>query len=342
MQSQEFYMQKCLELACKGMGNVSPNPMVGSVIVCDDEIIGQGYHQEYGFPHAESNAIAKVKNKLLLSKSTLYVNLEPCAHFGKTPPCSDLIIEYKIPKVVIGCVDSFSEVSGRGIENLQNAGLEVVVGVMEKECKEINKRFFTYHEKKRPYIILKWAESKDGFIAPLNQSKPFWMTSTESKKLVHKWRAEEDAILVGSITAKKDNPYLTVREEKGKNPIRVVIDKSLNLGKKLNVFNSESETIIFNEIKSYEKPYNKYIKISFKELVENILEELYKLNIHSIIIEGGARTIQSYIDVNLWDEARVFTTEKKLSNGVSAPKYKGKIKVKMKTGIDNLKIINND
>ena len=201
MQTQEFFIQKCLELASKGKGNVSPNPMVGCVIVYNNEIIGEGYHEKYGFSHAEVNAIASVKDKSLLKKSTLYVNLEPCAHFGKTPPCSSHIIEHKIPKVIIGCLDTFPKVSGKGIEKLQNAGLEVVLGVLEKESKELNTRFFTFHEKKRPYIILKWAESKDGFIAPHNQSEPFWMTSSESKKLVHKWRAEEDAILVGRITA---------------------------------------------------------------------------------------------------------------------------------------------
>ena len=236
-------MKKCLELAKKGMGYVSPNPMVGCVIVFNDEIIGEGYHQEYGKDHAEVNAIENVKDKSLLKKSTLYVNLEPCVHFGKTPPCTNLIIESKIPKVVIGCADSYSEVSGKGIKKMQNRGIEIIVGVLGKESRELNKRFFTFHEKKRPYIILKWAESKDGFMAPLNQNKPFWMTSSESKKLVHKWRAEEEAILIGRITAKKDNPSLTVREVAGSNPIRIIIDKNLTLSGDLNLFNSDAKTI---------------------------------------------------------------------------------------------------
>ena len=212
----------------------------------------KAYHEKYGKAHAEVNAINSVKDKSLLKKSTLYVNLEPCAHFGKTPPCTNLIIESEIPKVVIGCIDSYSEVSGKGIEKMQNTGIEVIVGVLEKESRELNKRFFTFHEKKRPYIILKWAESKDGFIAPKNQNKPFWMTSSESKKLVHKWRAEEEAILIGRITAKKDNPSLTVIEVAGSNPIRIIIDKNLTLSGDLNLFNSEAKTIIFNTIKSEE------------------------------------------------------------------------------------------
>ena len=254
-------MKKCLELAKKGIGHVSPNPMVGCVVVFNDQIIGEGYHQEYGTAHAEVNTIASVKAKSLLSKSTLYVNLEPCTHFGKTPPCCNLIIEHKIPKVIIGCVDTFSAVSGKGIEKMENEGIEVVVGILEKKSRELNKRFFTFHEKKRPYIVLKWAESKDGFIAPKNQTAPFWMTSDESKELVHKWRAEEDAILIGRITAQKDNPYLTVREVNGNNPIRIVIDKELHLSSALNLFAGAAKTIIFNAVKTEEIDSNCFIKI---------------------------------------------------------------------------------
>ncbi|MEC7863681.1 MAG: bifunctional diaminohydroxyphosphoribosylaminopyrimidine deaminase/5-amino-6-(5-phosphoribosylamino)uracil reductase RibD [Bacteroidota bacterium] len=336
MQTQEFYMQKCFELAYKGIGNVSPNPMVGSIIVYNNKIIGQGYHQKYGFSHAEVNAIASVKNKGLLNKSTLYVNLEPCAHFGKTPPCANLIIKQKIPKVVIGCIDASSKVSGKGIKNMQEAGIEVVVGVLEKESQQLNKKFFTLHKKKRPYIILKWAESKDGFIAPNNQNESFWMTSYESKKLVHKWRAEEDAILVGRITAEKDNPSLTVREVKGDSPIRIVIDKDLKLSKNLNLFNSESETIIFNNIKSKVKGINTFVKVDFRNLINNIIGELYKQKIQSIIIEGGTRTIQSFIDVKLWDEARIFTTNKKLTKGLKAPIITGKTVEETEVGEDKL------
>ena len=334
-------MKKCLELATKGMGYVSPNPMVGCVVVFNNQIIGEGYHEEYGTAHAEINAIENVKDKSLLKKSTLYVNLEPCVHFGKTPPCTNLIIESEIPKVVIGCRDSYSEVSGKGIEKMQNIGIEVIVGVLEKESRELNKRFFTFHEKKRPYIILKWAESKDGFMAPLNQNKPFWMTSSESKKLVHKWRAEEEAILIGRITAKKDNPSLTVREVAGSNPIRIIIDKNLTLSGDLNLFNSEAKTIIFNVIKSEENDTNQFIKIDFNYLIKNILEELHKQNIQSIKIEGGRITLQSFIDSNIWDEARIFTANKLLSQGFNTPIIEGKIILKKKIGTDTLEIITN-
>ena len=335
-------MTRCLELAQKGIGLVSPNPMVGCVIVYEGQIIGEGFHQEYGEAHAEVNAISSVKDKNLLNKSTLYVNLEPCAHFGKTPPCANLIIENKIPKVVIGCVDSFSEVSGEGIEKMENVDIEVVVGMLEKESRMLNKRFFTFHEKNRPYVILKWAESKDGFIAPKNQTKPFWMTSSKSKKLVHTWRAEEDAILVGRITAEKDNPYLSVREVQGKNPIRIVIDKELKLSSDLNLFDSDVKTIIFNAIKSEETDLNVFIKTDFNNLVVNILENLYKQNIQSLIIEGGAKTLQSFIDEKLWDEARIFTTNKELNDGVKSPNIEGEIVFETVIGGDKLETIKND
>lgn len=339
MQNEEFFMQRCIELASKAMGCASPNPMVGSVIVYNNKIIGEGYHEKYGSHHAEVNAINSVKDKSLLSKSTLYVNLEPCAHFGKTPPCSDLIIQNKIPEVVIGCVDTFSEVSGKGIERMRSIGIDVKVGILENESRELNKRFFTFHEKKRPYIILKWAESKDGFIAPKNQTKPFWITSSESKKLVHEWRAEEDAILVGRITAEKDNPYLTVRKVKGANPTRIVIDKDLKLSAVLNLFNNDAKTIIFNQKKSVENNSNNYIKINFNNLTKNILQELHKQNIHSIIIEGGTKTLQSFIDKKLWDEARIFTTNKTLTEGVKPPTIEGEIISEDETGGDRFKIL---
>jgi len=341
MQNQEFFMNRCLELASKGLENVSPNPMVGSVIVHENKIIGEGYHKEFGKEHAEVNAITSVKDKSLLPKSTLYVNLEPCAHFGKTPPCSNLIIEHKIPKVVIGCVDSFSEVSGKGIIKMEKAGTEVSIGVLEKESRELNKRFFTFHEKKRPYIILKWAKSKDGFIAPKDQTAPFWMTSNDSKKLVHQWRSEEDAILVGRITAEKDNPSLTVREVTGKNPTRIVIDKDLKLSKKLNLFNNDANTIIFNALKTKEINSNYYIKIDFNNLIKSILQESYKQKIQSIIIEGGAKTLQSFIDKKLWDEARIFTANKTLDEGVKSPNIDGEIIIKEAVGGDVLAILFN-
>ena len=339
MQNEEFFMQRCIELASIAMGCASPNPMVGSVIVYNNKIIGEGYHEKYGSHHAEVNAINSVKDKSLLSKSTLYVNLEPCAHFGKTPPCSDLIIQNKIPEIVIGCVDTFSKVSGKGIERMKSVGIDVKVGVLENESRELNKRFFTFHEKKRPYIILKWAESKDGFIAPKNQTKPFWMTSSESKKLVHEWRAEEDAILVGRITAEKDNPSLTVREVEGSNPIRIIIDKDLKLSADFNLFNNDAKTIVFNQLKSEENNSNNYIKINFHNLTKNILQELHKQNIQSIIIEGGTKTLESFIDEELWDEARIFTTNKTLTEGVKPPTIEGEIISEDETGGDRFKIL---
>ncbi len=342
MQNQEFFMQKCLELAQKGVGSVSPNPMVGCVIVYDGKIIGEGFHQKYREAHAEVNAISSVKDKRLLNKSTLYVNLEPCAHFGKNPPCSNLIIEHKMPKVVIGCVDSFSKVAGKGIEKMKNKGIEVIVGILEKESRELNKRFFTFHEKNKPYIILKWAESKDGYIAPKNQTESFWMTSRRSKELVHKWRAEEDAILVGRITAEKDNPSLTARETQGENPIRIVIDKDLKLSSDLNLFDSAAKTIIFNTLKTKEIDNNYFIKINFNYLIKNILQELHKQNIQSVIIEGGATTLQSFIDAKLWDEARIFTANKELNDGVKSPNIEGQMLFETALEGDKLDIIKND
>ncbi len=339
MENHEFYLKKCLDLARKSFPKNTPNPMVGSVIVYQDEIIGKGYHEKYGSHHAEVNAINNVKDKSLLSQSTIYVNLEPCSHFGKTPPCSDLIIKHKISKVVIGCVDTSSKVAGKGIQRMRNAGIEVITGVLNEESRRLNKRFFTVQEKKRPYIILKWAESRDGFIAPLDQKEPLWMTSEESKKLVHKWRSEEDSILIGRITAEKDNPSLTVREVNGKNPTRIVIDKNLKLSEHLNLFNSESDTIIFNEIKSHKKSKKNYIKINFNKLINNILIVLYKQNIQSLIVEGGTKTLQSFIDKNLWDEARVFHTNSELLKGVRSPNIEGEIISSKEIDTDLLEII---
>ena len=319
MKTHEHFIDKCIRLARKGALDVSPNPMVGCVIVNDGEIIGEGYHKEYGKNHAEVNAINSVKDKSVLKNSILYVNLEPCCHHGKTPPCTDLIIKYNIPKVVIGCIDTFSKVSGQGIKKLKDNSVEVIYGVLEKDCIELNKRFFCYYIKKRPYIILKWAKSKDNFIAPINQEKPFWMTCEKSKKLVHSWRAEEDAILVGRKTVVADNPSLTVRMSEGKNPLRIVIDKELKLNEKSNVFDDQAETIVFNNIKSTIVDKTTYLKADFNNLNQDILNQLYNRDILSVIIEGGAITINSFIEKNLYDEIRVFTTDKILKKGVNSP-----------------------
>ncbi len=314
-------MKRCLQLANKGLGSVQTNPLVGSVIVHNNVIIGEGYHQKYGNGHAEVNAIDNVKNKDLLKESTLYVNLEPCAHTGKTPPCSDLIIRYNIPKVVIGCVDSFSEVAGKGIEKMKRAGIDVIMGVMEKESRKINKRFFTFHEQKRPYVILKWAESQDGFIAPIASlhDKQRWITDKSTQVLVHKWRSEEHAILVGYNTVKKDNPSLTVREYDGNNPVRVIIDKELSLPNNKKIFNKDAKTIIFNSIKQGNDEVNYFEKINFNDdVVSQILKKLYSHNIQSVIVEGGAKTLQLFIN-NGADEIRQLKANTHLYSGIAAP-----------------------
>lgn len=308
-------MQVCIDLALKGFPLAFPNPMVGCVIVHNDSIIGQGYHQQFGSHHAEVNAIASVENKELLEQSTLYVSLEPCAHFGKTPPCADLIIKSKIPRVVIGSLDTFSEVNGKGIQRLKEAGIEVLTKVLEKECRAINKRFFTFHEKKRPYVILKWAQTSDGYIAPLNQKEPLWISSPESKILVHQWRSQEQAIMVGRKTAELDNPLLTTREVEGKNPIRIVLDRKLSLNKDLLIFNDDAPTLVVNDKLSSEN----HLKIDFDNLAPSLLEELHSRNIQSIIIEGGAQTLNTFIDAKVWDEARVFTSKKTLGKGIQSP-----------------------
>ena len=322
----EIYMQRCLDLAKLALGTAAPNPMVGSVIVCDGQIIGEGYHQKCGEAHAEVNAINSVKNPDLLEKSTLYVNLEPCAHHGRTPPCSDLIVRKKIPRVVIGCVDSFAKVSGKGIEKLKKGGCDVTVGVLEKESLELNRRFFTFHEQKRPYIILKWAETKDGFIDKKRRSdetvEQNWITNQLSKQLVHKWRTEETAFMIGRKTAKKDNPQLTVREWTGRNPIRIVLDRKLRLLPDLRIFDTNANTLIFNSIKNEQKQNLNYIKVDFNDDVLNsVLTKLYELEIQSLVVEGGEKLLTSFIKADLWDEARVFVGNKYFKEGVKAPDF---------------------
>jgi len=315
-------MQRCLELAVKGLGNVAPNPMVGCVIVCDGEIVAEGYHEQYGSGHAEPNAIKQVSDAIL-KKSTLYVTLEPCSHHGKTPPCADLIINKGVKKVVIGNLDSNPLVSGRGIQKLKEAGIEVEYRVLDKECKELNKRFFTFHEKKRPYIILKWAQTQDGFISriPLPKNKEDnWITGKESKDLVHQWRGEESAILIGYNTALVDNPLLTTRLVEGKNPVRLIIDKNLDLPHNLNIFNNDVKTIVFNSIKSSDDDNIRYVRIDFQNMIQEILNECYVLNISSVIIEGGTKTINEFIQKNTWDEARLFVNPNKVfKQGIASP-----------------------
>jgi len=324
MSNNETYIKRCLDLAVKGLGQVAPNPMVGCVIVCDGEIIGEGYHEQYGQAHAEVNAVNSVKDKSLLKKSTLYVNLEPCSHFGKTPPCADLIIEHKIPYVVIGSIDSNSLVSGKGIEKLAKAGVDVKIGTLEDDCKKLNKRFFTYHEKKRPYIILKWAQTADGFIdVKRNEegtSKPIQISNSDSKKLLHLWRSQEQAIMIGTNTALLDNPQLTVREVEGKNPLRITVDKWLRIPKQFNLFDKTTPTLIFTSVNEPSQTNLEFVQVDFeKAVIPQMLDELYKRNIQSLIVEGGENILNSFIDAGLWDSARVFISEKTLGKGVSAP-----------------------
>jgi diaminohydroxyphosphoribosylaminopyrimidine deaminase/5-amino-6-(5-phosphoribosylamino)uracil reductase len=347
MAIHEIYMQRCLELAALGAASVSPNPMVGAVIVHEDKIIGEGYHQKYGEAHAEVNAVNMViarydNNADLLKQSTIYVSLEPCAHYGKTPPCADLIIKHQIYKVVVGCRDPFAQVDGKGIEKLQAAGIEVLVGVLEKECQWLNRRFFTRVQKQRPYIILKWAQTTDGFFAPADGSQ-HWITGPESRKMVHQWRAEEDAILVGKNTVLADNPQLNVRYAEGKAPKRVVIDRRLELSNTLNVFDQTVETLVFNEIKTDIEGKNKYIALEdFDRFVpQYILFQLYLQDIQSVIIEGGAYTLKTFIDAGLWDEARIFTGASVLENGIEAPVVNGTTIGEHAVGTDSLQIITN-
>ncbi len=348
-----------MQIAKNGLGSTRPNPMVGAVIVYMDSIIGEGFTSGYGGHHAEVNAINSVKDKTLLTKSTLYVTLEPCSHFGKTPPCSDLIIAHKIPNVVIGCVDDNPEVAGNGIAKLKASGCHVIVGVLEEACENHHKRFFTFHNKKRPYIILKWAETANGFMAPIHkdEKKPVWITNNYSRQLVHKWRAEEQAILVGTNTVIEDNPSLTVRDWTGNNPIRVVLDKNLKLGKDDKVFDNEAETIVLSsklearsmknieerqmtEVGRWNNCNLEFIDWNLKNsIAKQIVATLYKRNINSVIIEGGAKMLQTFIDEHLWDEARVFKGLVEFDEGVKVPKLKGRLISETRILDDKLKIL---
>lgn len=315
-------MHHCLQLAKLAAGNVAPNPLVGSVLVYDEKIIGEGYHKKFGEPHAEVNCINSVKepDKNLIEKSTLYVSLEPCSHYGKTPPCADLIIKNKIPKVVIGCKDVYKEVDGKGIKKLQDAGIEVITGVLEKECIELNKRFFTFHQKQRPYIILKWAESTNGKIG--EDSKRVLISNEYTNRLVHKWRSEEAAILVGKQTALKDDPSLTTRLWPGENPIRCVIDNNLSLPVWLKIFDQSTPTIIFNFLKNEEEKNIKRVKLNDGN-ISTLAKSMYEQNIQSVIVEGGALLLQSFISEGFWDEARVIRNEQlTIHNGIAAPELK--------------------
>jgi len=380
-------MHRCLELAKLGAGYVAPNPMVGAVLVHDGKIIGEGYHQQYGGPHAEVNCInsVKEKDKDKILRSVLYVSLEPCSHFGKTPPCTDLIIANQIPGVVIGCRDPFKEVDGKGIEKLSVAGIKVVYGILEKECRQLNKRFLTFHTKHRPYIILKWAETADGKMAPSNSpeggepnAQPslneetslkkeistsgdgvlmaspnrgsrngarLYISNEQTNRLVHKWRSEEGSILVGTNTVLLDDPELTTRNWNGPSPIRLVIDMHLKLPPTLKVFNGKQRTVIFNTVKHEENEKLTYYQVTGDvDLIHQIVNALYQMKIQSVIVEGGARLLQSFIDEGMWDETRIIKNEELIINhGLAAPELSFK-NVNQETKIlnDSIKIYLNE
>lgn len=324
MSLDEMYMRRAIELAQKGLGSVSPNPMVGCVIVHGDTVIGEGYHQQYGGPHAEPNAVAAVKNQDLLTESTVYVTLEPCAHWGKTPPCANLLVEKKVKKVIVGALDTNPLVAGKGIEILRAAGIEVVSGILEQEVRFQNRRFFCFMEKKRPYIILKWAQTADGFIARKNFDSK-WISNSLSRQLVHRWRAEEDGIMVATNTARYDDPQLNVRDWAGRNPTRIVLDKHRALDQKLNLFDQSQATICYTGDYSEKRENLEFVALGEKFDLGAILKDLYGRRIQSIIVEGGAKLLQSFIDQNLWDEARVFRSDTLFGEGIEAPQFSGRI-----------------
>lgn len=315
----EIFMQRAMDLAILGKGQVSPNPLVGCVIVSDGKIIGEGWHKKYGEAHAEVNAVAEVKNKELLKESTVYVTLEPCSHFGKTPPCADLLIQSQVKRVVISNIDSNPLVSGQGIRKMENAGIEVLFGVLMKHGRTLNHRFFTFMEKKRPYIIVKWAETSDGFIAKENFDSK-WISDEYSRKIVHKWRAEEDAVLIGSQTAFHDNPKLNVRDWSGKNPMRIVIDRSLKIPGTHFLLDQSQNTLVYNLVKAQRSLNLEFICLKNDKFIEQLVEDLYKRKMQSVIIEGGSETIGLFIRSGLWDEARVFISPQSFGKGIPSPK----------------------
>jgi diaminohydroxyphosphoribosylaminopyrimidine deaminase/5-amino-6-(5-phosphoribosylamino)uracil reductase len=344
MNQHDKYMHRCLELAVRGLGKVAPNPMVGCVIVGDSGILGEGYHDAFGGAHAEVNAINSVENKAALMNAILYVNLEPCGHQGKTPPCSDAIIASGIKHVVIGCIDPNPEVQGKGIEKLKAAGINVEVGALEKDCAEVNKRFFTYHERKRPFIILKWAQSSDGFIDKkrTKDEAPAKITQDEAQIMVHLWRGQEQAIMVGTHTVIMDNPKLTVRQGGGKSPMRVIVDRELKIPTNSNIFDKASPTIIFTEQTAPSNNGVEYINIPFDaKLLNGMLTELYNRQIQSVIVEGGEKLLKSFIEKDLWDEGKVFYSSKTLGEGVPAPNFPFPSKGEIKIGDDTLILYRN-
>ena len=333
----QLYMRRAIELAANGRGCVSPNPLVGCVIVCDGKIISEGWHKKFGQAHAEVNAINALTDKEVLKRATLYVNLEPCSHTGKTPPCADLIIQHQVKEVVIANEDSNPLVAGRGIKKLKDAGVCVTTGVLHKEGRELNKRFFTFIEKKRPHIILKWAETSDGFLARTNHNSR-WISSEFSRQLVHKWRSEEDAVMVGSGTAWYDNPTLNVREWTGRNPVRIVIDRYLKLGHNQHLFDHSQKTICYNLVQDDVSRNLMLVKLPEENFMTAMIDHLYTQNIQSIIVEGGAHILHAFIENRLWDEARVFVSPQKFIIGIPSPRLPAVLKGDYNLQEDGFKI----
>jgi diaminohydroxyphosphoribosylaminopyrimidine deaminase / 5-amino-6-(5-phosphoribosylamino)uracil reductase len=322
--TDEIYMRRVFQLALMGKGLVSPNPMVGSVIVKDNRIIGEGWHRQYGGPHAEVNAVKSVTDKKQLAESTVYVNLEPCSHFGKTPPCADLLIQHKVGRVVISNIDTNPLVAGGGIRKLREAGIEVITGILAKEGRELNKRFFTFMEKQRPYIILKWAETSDGYVARENYDSK-WISNSYSRQRVHQWRSEEDSILVGPRTAAYDNPSLNVRDWTGRDPVRIVLDRFLKLSDKLHLFDAKQKTLCYNVLKHEEQENLTLLRVDETNFIENVIIDLWKKRVQSVIIEGGATTLSHFIETGMWDEARIFRCKRAFGKGIAAPLLRGRL-----------------
>ena len=335
------FMTRCLALAEKGLGNTYPNPIVGSIIVHENKIIGEGWHQKAGEPHAEVNAINQVRDKTLLSESTLYVNLEPCSHFGKTPPCADLIIQFGIKRVVIGSRDPNPQVAGKGILKLKEAGVEVIEAILKKEAEFLNRRFYTFHQKKRPYIIMKWAQTEDGFISPLTNktNRPFWISNNLSRQKVHQWRSQEASILVGVQTVVTDNPILNTREWPGNNPLRIILDPSDRIPEDATVLKDKLKTIILCKKKTKRHlEENKEYHILNPFNLDSLIKFCYKKNILSLFIEGGQKTLNYFIKHQLWDEARIFTSKQKFKKGITSPKFYAPLFSKEELGDNTLKI----
>ncbi len=346
MSRHEYFMNRCLQLAQNGLGTTYPNPLVGSVIVYNNTIIGEGWHYKSGEPHAEVHAITSVKNKKLLTEATIYVSLEPCSHIGKTPPCANLILSHGIKNVVIGSKDPNPKVSGNGIKVLQNSGSSVMFGVLEEECINLNRRFFTFHQKHRPYVILKWAQTSNGYLAPKTKkhTQPVWITNRYSRQLVHKWRAEEQAILVGTKTVLDDNPSLTVRDWTGTQPLRCIIDRDLKIKQTAQVFNNQAPTLVFTDKKKLNTQHICYEQMDFStsKVAQQFCDILYSHQIQSVIIEGGAQTLQTFINEDCWDEARIFTGNQVFDSGIEAPRVSGKTVDSTHIFDDSLLILRND